>query len=212
VTLLVHYHCPSHANTSTPPTASFTTSDAGRIQRELATRGIRFERWPTRPLTATTEPAGGGGGEQEQEQEAILTRYAAEIARVRAEGGYPTVDAIRVTPDHPDREALRRKFLTEHIHSEDEVRFFVEGRGLFCLHLGDEVLQLVCEAEDWIAVPAGTPHWFDMGSAPAFCALRFFHNSEGWVAQFTGSAIAERYPLLDELLEDARKKPLVAAR
>jgi len=107
------------------------------------------------------------------------------------------VDAIRMTPDHPDREALRQKFLAEHTHSEDEVRFFVEGRGLFCLHIGAEVLQVLCEADDFLRVPAGTRHWFDMGSSPHFTAIRFFDNPEGWVAQFTGDAIAERYPLLD---------------
>lgn len=165
------------------------SSDAEEIQRQLAARGIRFERWPAR----ATLPSGAS-------PEQILDAYRSEIARVRQEGGYPTVDAIRLTPDHPDRQALRRRFLAEHTHSEDEVRFFVEGRGLFCLHLGNEVLQLICEADDWIAVPAGTPHWFDMGPEPRFCALRFFHNPEGWVAQFTGDPIASSYPLLDQLL------------
>jgi len=116
---------------------------------------------------------------------------------VQASGTYPTVDAIRLTPDHPDRQALREKFLAEHTHSEDEVRFFVEGRGLFCLHIGAEVLQVLCEQDDWISVPAGTKHWFDMGSAPRFCAIRFFDNPQGWVAQFTGDSIASRFPLLD---------------
>jgi len=107
------------------------------------------------------------------------------------------VDAISLSPEHPDREALRQKFLAEHTHSEDEVRFFVAGRGLFCLHIGEQVLQVLCEADDFLRVPAGTRHWFDMGSAPRFTAIRFFDNPEGWVAQFTGDAIAKRYPLLD---------------
>lgn len=165
------------------------TSDAELIQRELGSRGIRFERWPAR----TELPAGA-------DQAAILQTYASEIERIQAEGGYGSVDAIRLTPHHPERAALRGKFLAEHTHAEDEVRFFVEGRGLFCLHLGEEVLQLICERNDWIAVPAGTRHWFDMGPEPAFCALRFFSNSEGWVAQFTGDPIAESFPRLDELL------------
>jgi 1,2-dihydroxy-3-keto-5-methylthiopentene dioxygenase len=107
------------------------------------------------------------------------------------------VDAIRLTPDHPDREALRKKFLAEHTHSEDEVRFFVEGQGLFCLHIGREVLQVLCQAEDWIRVPAGTRHWFDMGAEPHFTAIRFFDNPQGWVAQFTGDPIAQSFPYLE---------------
>jgi 1,2-dihydroxy-3-keto-5-methylthiopentene dioxygenase len=130
----------------------------------------------------------------------VLEAYADDIARVQARGSYPTVDAIRMTPDHPDRQALRQKFLAEHTHGEDEVRFFVEGRGLFCLHIGDEVLQILCEAADFLSVPAGTKHWFDMGEAPHFSAIRFFDNPQGWVADFTGDPIAAAFPTLDELL------------
>lgn len=161
-------------------------NDASLIQQELAQRGILFQRWPAR----ADLPEGA-------DQAVILAAYADEVAAVQGEGGYQTVDAIRLQPSHPDRDSLRRKFLAEHTHSEDEVRFFVEGRGLFCLHIGDEVLQVLCEADDFLRVPAGTKHWFDMGSAPRFCAIRFFDNPTGWVAQFTGDPIAEHYPLLD---------------
>jgi 1,2-dihydroxy-3-keto-5-methylthiopentene dioxygenase len=187
--LTIYRHPASPAASGQPSAPLLATTDSEEIQRQLAARGIRFQRWPARAELPT-----------EAAPEHILSAYAEEISRVQEEGGYPTVDAIRLSPDHPDRQALRRKFLAEHTHSEDEVRFFVEGRGLFCLHIGAEVLQVLCEADDWIAVPAGTRHWFDMGPRPRFCALRFFHNPDGWVADFTGDPIAESYPLLDELL------------
>lgn len=192
MTLLAIHQLPSDgsaAPAATPCPPTLRTSDGDQIRQELEARGIRFERWPARAATGEATTA-----------DALLALYAEEIARLQSSGAYPTVDAIRLTPDHPDRVALRQKFLSEHTHSEDEVRFFVEGRGLFCLHLGDEVLQVVCERNDLISVPAGTPHWFDMGPEPHFAALRFFDNPEGWVATFTGEAIAERFPLLDELL------------
>jgi len=194
--LLVHTDPPSDTPADTPEGGAsaplLQTTDAERIAAELERRGLRFQRWPA----GASLPAGA-------DQAAILAAYAEEIGRVQAEGSYPTVDAIRLTPDHPDRLALREKFLAEHTHGEDEVRFFVEGRGLFCLHLEGEVLQVLCESGDWISVPAGTRHWFDMGPEPSFCALRFFDNPEGWVARFTGDPIAERYPRLDALLTAA---------
>jgi 1,2-dihydroxy-3-keto-5-methylthiopentene dioxygenase len=190
--LALYRHDASTSDPAGQPLPELVTSDPTLIAQHLAEHGIRFERWPARQQL----PAGA-------DQEAILAAYAHEVAQVQAGGAYPTVDAIRLAPDHPDRDSLRQKFLAEHIHSEDEVRFFVEGRGLFCLHIGDAVLQVLCEAGDWIAVPAGTRHWFDMGPEPSFCALRFFHNPEGWVAQFTGDPIAERFPLLDQLLATA---------
>ena len=168
------------------PTPLLVTETPDEIQAELSQRGIGFEQWPALlelPLEA--------------DQAWILKAYANDIARVKRDGDYATVDAIRMTPDHPDRAALRSKFLDEHTHAEDEVRFFVEGRGLFCLHLGEEVLLTLCERGDLIRVPAGTKHWFDMGSRPAFSALRWFNNTVGWVATFTGNKISERFPKLD---------------
>jgi 1,2-dihydroxy-3-keto-5-methylthiopentene dioxygenase len=170
------------------PQPTLQTWDGELICEELARRGVLFQRWPARVELA-----------DDADQETVLTAYAQEVAAVQQGGAYPTVDVIRMAPDHPDRQALRQKFLAEHTHAEDEVRLFVEGQGLFCLHLGDEVLQVLCEADDWIAVPAGTKHWFDMGPAPRFCALRFFNNPQGWVAEFTGDPIASRYPGLEQL-------------
>lgn len=174
------------------PRPTLQTWDGELIRQELARRGVLFQRWPARVELA-----------DDADQETILAAYAQEVAAVQQGGAYPTVDVIRMAPDHPDRQALRQKFLAEHTHAEDEVRLFVEGQGLFCLHLGDEVLQVLCEADDWIAVPAGTKHWFDMGPAPRFCALRFFNNPQGWVAEFTGDPIARRYPRLEQLPSQA---------
>ena len=83
---------------------------------------------------------------------------------------------------------------SEHIHAEDEVRFFVAGEGLFTLHLDGRVFNILCTQGDLIRVPAGTSHWFDMGPTPSFTALRRFINPDGWVAKFTGDDIAARFP------------------
>jgi 1,2-dihydroxy-3-keto-5-methylthiopentene dioxygenase len=142
-------------------------------------------------------------------QEQVLAAYESEVARVAAEGPYPLVDVVRLVPDDADpewpakAEAARTKFLDEHTHDEDEVRFFVEGSGCFYLHLGDKVYAVVCTAGDLMSVPAGTTHWFDMGTRPYFCAIRFFQEEDGWVAGFTGSPISTGMPTLDELLAPA---------
>ena len=155
------------------------TADGEAIAAELATIGVRFERWPTRELS---DPA------------AILEVYAPEIAALKAEAGYQSVDVVALAPDHPDREALRGKFLSEHTHGEDEVRFFVDGEGLFTLHQDGRVFNMLCTKGDLISVPAGMRHWFDMGPAPRFTAIRLFVNPDGWVARFTGDDIAARFP------------------
>jgi 1,2-dihydroxy-3-keto-5-methylthiopentene dioxygenase len=36
-----------------------------------------------------------------------------------------------------------------------------------------------------------------MGANPEFTAIRWFNNPEGWVGDFTGDPIAERFPLYE---------------
>jgi len=159
------------------------TTDAVEIARLLGEVGVRFERWKAEASLAA-----------DADQDAILAAYRSSIARVQADGGYGTVDVVRLAKGTPNTEPMRKKFLDEHTHSEDEVRFFVEGSGAFYLHLGGKVYQAVCVRGDLLSVPAGTRHWFDMGPDPEFTAIRFFNNQEGWVAQFTGDDIGARFP------------------
>ena len=160
--------------------------DHEAISAELAKVGIRFEAWEAaQPITP--------GASQEE----VIAAYQGDIDRLMREEGYRAVDVISLKPDHPDRATLRKKFLDEHTHSEDEVRFFVAGAGQFTLHIQGKVYEVLCEAGDLIGVPDGTPHWFDMSESPYFVAIRLFTNAEGWVANFTGQDIATRFPRMD---------------
>jgi 1,2-dihydroxy-3-keto-5-methylthiopentene dioxygenase len=157
------------------------------IERELKAIGVRFERWDA------SQPLAPGASQEE-----ILAAYRADVDRLMQENGFQSVDVVSLTPDHPQREALRAKFLDEHTHSEDEVRFFVDGQGLFYIHKDEQVYATLCEKGDLISVPNNTTHWFDMGPEPRFTAIRLFTNPEGWVANFTGSDIASRFPRFGE--------------
>jgi 1,2-dihydroxy-3-keto-5-methylthiopentene dioxygenase len=167
-------------------TALASTTDQAEIARRLAEEGVRFAQWrATQAVKAGDAP------------ELVLEAYKSDIDRLREEGGYVTVDVISLNSDHPDKVALRQKFLSEHRHTEDEVRFFVDGHGLFTLHIKDKVYEVLCEKGDLISVPANTTHWFDMGPNPRFVAIRLFNNPEGWVAKYTGSDIALQFSRLE---------------
>ena len=171
---------------SDPARPLVETSDFERIAAELGEAGIRFERWRA-----------GHDLPDDADNDAIVEAYREEIDRLVAERGYQTFDVVSMHPEHPEKDAFRRKFLEEHTHSEDEVRFFVRGQGLFVIHKDGKVYSMLCEQDDLISVPANTRHWFDMGPRPRFTAIRLFNNPEGWVAQFTGDRIASRFPLLE---------------
>jgi 1,2-dihydroxy-3-keto-5-methylthiopentene dioxygenase len=171
---------------SDPAAPLFSSEDHAAIAARLGSVGVRYEQWRSEADLAPGTPP-----------EQVIEAYRKDIERLKAEGGYQAVDVISLAPDHPEREALRRKFLDEHTHAEDEVRFFVAGSGLFSLHIDDRVYEVRCEAGDLIGVPHGTRHWFDMGPRPNFIAIRMFTNPAGWVANFTGDGIASGFPRYD---------------
>ncbi|MFI6345782.1 1,2-dihydroxy-3-keto-5-methylthiopentene dioxygenase [Streptomyces sp. NPDC050560] len=174
------------------------TRDTAEITARLAALGIGFTRWDTD--RAVADDAG---------QDEILAAYRAEVTALSAAHDYRFIDVVRMRPRPEDPEwrgkaaDARATFLEEHRHAEDEVRFFLTGRGCFYLHLGDHVHAVVCTAGDLLSVPAGTVHWFDMGSEPDFVAVRFFQKEDGWVGDFCAESIASRFPTLDEILAEA---------
>lgn len=170
-------------NEHTPDQPQFSSTNPADIAHELAPIGVGFEQWKAgAPVAPGDAP------------DIILDAYRSDIDRLIAERGFKTVDVVSISPEHPSREEMRRKFLDEHFHKEDEVRFFVAGSGLFTLHVGEKVYEMKCEAGDLISVPDSTLHWFDMGPEPSFVAIRFFTEPDGWVGHFTGTDIAQKFP------------------
>ncbi|PQZ90984.1 MULTISPECIES: acireductone dioxygenase [Pseudomonas] len=149
------------------------------IAATLAEHGVRFERW---------QPVAIEKGASDAQ---LIAAYQAQLDAL----GYRAVDVLRVESAQAE---LRAGFLDERRYSEDEVRFFIAGQGLFSLHVGDYVYAVRCEKNDLLVIPAGMAHWFDMGENPHFVALRPFNTESGWVPQLTGSDLAHRFPGLDD--------------
>jgi 1,2-dihydroxy-3-keto-5-methylthiopentene dioxygenase len=161
-----------------------TIHDPQEIKTFMNERGIIFEQWETSiPLKDTDS------------QEIILKAYEHELGPYMKKHGYINADVINVHKNTPNIEAIRAKFLSEHTHSEDEVRFFVEGEGQFFFHLGDrhEVFKLLCQKGDFISVPKGVTHWFDLAPKYHVKAIRVFQTTDGWVANYTNSGKEQKY-------------------
>lgn len=158
-----------------------------KISAALINEGVLFEQWQASvPLAA------------EATQEQIIEAYKESVNRLMGKYDFQSVDVISLDADHPEKEALRSKFLSEHTHSDFEVRFFVEGKGLFYIHINEQVYGLMCEAGDLISVPSNVPHWFDMGENPSFKCIRLFTTPEGWVADYTDDPIAASFPSFEK--------------
>ena len=158
--------------------------DPKDIKAYMNQRGIVFEQWKAAlPLNDLDSQA------------TILKAYEHELKPYMDKHGYLSADVINVHRETPNIEAIRAKFLSEHTHSEDEVRFFVDGEGQFFFHLKDrkEVFCLLCEKGDFISVPKGVTHWFDLAPKYHVKAIRVFQTQEGWVANYTNSGVEKKY-------------------
>ncbi|MEV0594721.1 1,2-dihydroxy-3-keto-5-methylthiopentene dioxygenase [Nonomuraea cavernae] len=181
-----------YTDADTPETL-LRTEDPAEISAALKEIDVLLRHWDV----VDDLPPGAG-------QDEILEAYREQVAKVVAEEGYTFVDVAQLHPDDTAdwaerAAAARAKFLNEHTHDDDEVRFFVSGSGIFYLHVDDKVHAVLCEPGDLLSVPAKTTHWFDMGTTPDFTAIRFFHDDDGWVGDFTGASIASRIPDYDTI-------------
>jgi 1,2-dihydroxy-3-keto-5-methylthiopentene dioxygenase len=169
--------------TLTIPDENRTITDAEEIARYLAGIGIDYERWDTSRPVAANAPA-----------EEILAAYTEEIEQLKARGGYVTADVIDVNSQTPNLEAMLAKFNREHWHDEDEVRFIIDGRGLFHIHpAGGPVVGIEVEAGDLIRVPRGTHHWFNLCNDRRIRAIRLFQDPAGWAPNYTESGADAGY-------------------
>src|SRR5215510_7150756 len=163
----------------TIPKENRTIERAAAIADYLAGIGVDYEIWEPSASVAADAPA-----------EEILAAYSTEIEKLKESGGYVTADVIDVKPQTPGLDEMLAKFNREHWHDDDEVRFIVEGRGLFHLHpQNGPVVGVEVEAGDLIRVPAGFLHLFNLCADRRIRAIRLFKDPAGWTPHYTASGV-----------------------
>lgn len=104
-----------------------------------------------------------------------------ELARIKRERGYVEQDEVTLSTETPNLDAICAKFDKEHHHTLDEVRFVVEGEGIFDVRdESDRWVRIQVEAGDLIIIPANKYHRFYLTPSKAIRCVRLFLNTEGW--------------------------------
>jgi len=118
-----------------------------------------------------------------------LKQRAAEIARIKREHGYVDDDEVALSSETPNLEAICAKFDKEHYHTLDEVRFVIEGEGIFDVRdKNDQWVRIVVEEGDLIIIPAKTYHRFMLTDMKKIRCARLFLNHDGWAPLYREAA------------------------
>ncbi|OGI20748.1 MAG: hypothetical protein A3B68_09435 [Candidatus Melainabacteria bacterium RIFCSPHIGHO2_02_FULL_34_12] len=114
-----------------------------------------------------------------------LQKYKNQIAKLKRKFGYATADCCSLNTTNPNLDKILEPFKKEHHHTDDEVRFTVDGEGIFGVNpLTEPRFEVCVEKGDLLVVPAMTRHWFELTEKKNICCLRIFKENPKWEAVY----------------------------
>uniref|UniRef100_A0A914UI97 Acireductone dioxygenase n=1 Tax=Plectus sambesii TaxID=2011161 RepID=A0A914UI97_9BILA len=107
-----------------------------------------------------------------------------ELNEFRQKHGYDYSDEITINKEKlPNYDDKVKMFYEEHIHTDDEVRYVVEGSGYFDVrNANDEWVRILVEAGDLLVLPAGIYHRFTVDTNDYIKVVRLFKGVPVWTA------------------------------
>lgn len=111
--------------------------------------------------------------------------YQAALDQLKNERGYIEQDTIALSRETPNLDTVCDKFKDEHLHDEDEVRFVLDGDGVFDIRTaGDRWMRVTVERGDLIVVPEKRYHRFFLTEKKAIRCVRLFKDKSGWIPHY----------------------------
>lgn len=165
------------------------------INRALAPLNVTLRHWPV-GQGAELQALLAKDSLSDEEKEATLRHFDHYFAQLQAEAGYQTRDLIVVHPQIPNLDAMLARFEPCHTHDDDEVRYIVDGEGVFGFVLpGGSQAELLLRPGEYINVPKDTEHWFHLTAMKRIKAVRYFTSMDGWSPNYTETP--RRVPALE---------------
>jgi 1,2-dihydroxy-3-keto-5-methylthiopentene dioxygenase len=159
----------------------------GEISSYLEGQTVHYESWGVERLNRRLKQSYTLGPDEEQ---AILGLYSPEIEELKSREGYLAQDLVVLSDATPNLEIILDKFRREHHHTDDEVRFVIDGSCIFTIRKNQLIFDVTVEAGDLLVVPAYTRHWFDLTPERKIKCIRIFKDPAGWVAVYDEPAVS----------------------
>jgi 1,2-dihydroxy-3-keto-5-methylthiopentene dioxygenase len=164
-------------------------TDFSFIQARLSKLGIALKRWPA-PESARTQVLLNQQALNDTEKEELLKSVDNRFEELKRDKGYATRDMVVIHEEVPGLGDMLAKFDKIHLHTDDEVRYILAGKGYFgFVELDGNQFLLEVAAGDYINVPANTEHWFEMRDSKRIKAVRYFIDTKGWTPVYTQRAM-----------------------
>ena len=117
--------------------------------------------------------------------EVNLETFQPSLDELKAERGYVEQDEVSLSPDMDNLDAICAKFADEHLHTDDEVRYVLDGEGIFDIRsVDDRWMRVTVEKGDLIVVPADLHHRFLLTDKKSIRCVRLFKDASGWVPHY----------------------------
>lgn len=167
------------ARLAEPEPAAESRLEAWRMDDSDADQRLEHRRTPNEPVSV-----------EELRQLGVLSWHFdsddfqndPKLAAIRAARGYSYQDVIEVSPSTlPEYEKKIKSFFEEHLHTDEEIRFILDGSGYFDVRdFNDDWVRIACRKGTMIVLPEGIYHRFTLDDKDYAKAMRLFVGEPVW--------------------------------
>jgi 1,2-dihydroxy-3-keto-5-methylthiopentene dioxygenase len=157
---------------------SETLTDSKQIQDFLAKKGINYESFATpEALNVLLKQKGLNDSEKEE----VLAGLEYRFEDLKKKYNYRARDLVVLHDEVPGISDMLAKFDKLHYHTDEEVRYIIDGSGVFGFIIAGEKFEVHVSKGDFVSIPQNTNHWFTLDAEKRIKAVRYFKDNSGWV-------------------------------